>query len=166
MANSKNSFELIAFLWRHCEYTRRIFTWIWVVRRQIVTNLALSSEEFSSFLAFFSWVFDFFQQFYWPFLAFVTEGLGFFEKINLATLFSTCRWAVHNWSVFLQGYFFNAWWRPWKEKAAVKIGMQYGKLATDSRFSKRPNWKREISFRAVASAVSESAVWLYRSFAT
>jgi len=26
----------------------------------------------------------------------------------------------------------------WKRKAAVKIGMQYGKLKTDSRFYKAP----------------------------
>jgi len=43
------------------------------------------SEKFGSFLACFKWVFGFFQQFCWPFLA-------FFEKINLATL--PCREAV------------------------------------------------------------------------
>jgi len=53
-----------------------------------------------------------------------------------------------------------------KGKAAVKIGMQCGKLITDSRFYKPPKWKRKISFRAVASAVRESAVCLHRSFAT
>jgi len=53
-----------------------------------------------------------------------------------------------------------------KGKAAVKIGMQYRKLVTDSRFYKPPNWKRETSFRVLASAVRESAVCLHRSFAT
>jgi len=51
-------------------------------------------------------------------------------------------------------------------KAAVKIGMQCGKLITDSRFYKPPNWKRKTSFRAIASAVRESAVCQHRSFAT
>jgi len=45
-----------------------------------------------------------------------------------------------------------------KGKAAVKIGMQYGKLITDSRYQKPPKWKQKNSFRAVASAVRESAV--------
>jgi len=49
-----------------------------------------------------------------------------------------------------------------KGKAAVKIGMQYGKLVTNSRFYKPPN--RKIGFRAIASAVRESAVCLHRSF--
>jgi len=53
-----------------------------------------------------------------------------------------------------------------KEKAAVKIGMQYGKLITDSRFYKPPKLKRKTSFRAVASAVRGSAVCLHRRFAT
>jgi len=53
-----------------------------------------------------------------------------------------------------------------KRKAAAKIGIQYGKLLTDSRFYKPPKRKRETSFRAVASAVRESAVCLHRSFAT
>jgi len=53
-----------------------------------------------------------------------------------------------------------------KGKAAVKIKMQYGKLVTDSRFCKPPKWKRKTGFRANASAVRESAVCLYRSFAT
>jgi len=53
-----------------------------------------------------------------------------------------------------------------KGKAAVKIGMQYGKLVTHSRFYKPPKWKRKTSFGAVASAVRESAVCLHRSFAT
>jgi len=51
-----------------------------------------------------------------------------------------------------------------KRKAAVKIGMQYEKLTTDSRFYKLPT--RKTSFRAVASAGRESAVCLHRSFAT
>jgi len=53
-----------------------------------------------------------------------------------------------------------------KGKAAVKIGMQCGKLITDSKFYKPPEWKRKNSFRAIASAVRESAVYLHRSFAT
>ena len=53
-----------------------------------------------------------------------------------------------------------------KGKAAVKLGMQYGKLVTDSRFCKPPKWKRKTGFSAIASAVRESAVCLYRSFAT
>ena len=44
--------------------------------------------------------------------------------------------------------------------------MQCGKLITDSRFYKPHKWKRKTSFRAVASAVRESAVCLHRSFAT
>jgi len=48
----------------------------------------------------------------------------------------------------------------------MKIGMQYAKIITDSRFYKTPNWKRKNSFRAVASAVRESAVCLHHSFAT
>jgi len=36
-----------------------------------------------------------------------------------------------------------------KGKAAVKIGMQYGKLITDSRFYKPSKWKRKTNFRAV-----------------
>ena len=52
-----------------------------------------------------------------------------------------------------------------KGKAAVKIGMQYGKLITDSRFYKPPKWKRKNSFRAIANAVRECAVCLHRSFA-
>jgi len=51
-------------------------------------------------------------------------------------------------------------------KAAVKIGMQYEKLITDSRFCKSPKWKRKSNFKTVASAVRESAVCLHRSFAT
>jgi len=35
-----------------------------------------------------------------------------------------------------------------KEKPALKLGMQYGKLITDSRFYKPPKWKRKTSFRA------------------
>jgi len=42
--------------------------------------------------------------------------------------------------------------------------MQYGKLITDTRFQKPP--KRNNSFRAVASAVRESAKCLHRSFAS
>jgi len=53
-----------------------------------------------------------------------------------------------------------------KGKAAAKIGMQCGILTTDSRFYKPPKWKRKISFRAIASAVRESAVCLHCSFAT
>ena len=53
-----------------------------------------------------------------------------------------------------------------KGKAAVKIGMQCGKLITDSRFYKPPKWKRKASFRAIASAFRESAVCMHRSFAT
>jgi len=53
-----------------------------------------------------------------------------------------------------------------KGKAAVKIGMQCGKLITDSRFYKPQKWKRKPSFRTIASAVRESAVCLRRSFAT
>jgi len=44
--------------------------------------------------------------------------------------------------------------------------MQYGKLITDLRFYKPPTWKRKTSFRAVASAVRESAVCLHRRCAT
>jgi len=51
-----------------------------------------------------------------------------------------------------------------KGKAAVKIGMQCGKLITDSRFYKPPMWKRKTSFRAIASAVCDSAACLHRSF--
>ena len=50
-----------------------------------------------------------------------------------------------------------------KEKAAVKR-MQYGKFITDVRFWKPP--KRKNSFKAIASAIRESAVCLHRSFAT
>jgi len=53
-----------------------------------------------------------------------------------------------------------------KGKATVKIGMQCWQLITDSRFYKPPKWKRKTSFRAIASAVRESAVCLHRSFAT
>jgi len=53
-----------------------------------------------------------------------------------------------------------------KGKAAAKIGMQCGKLTTDSRFYKSPKWKRKTTFRAIASAARESAVCLHRSFAT
>jgi len=53
-----------------------------------------------------------------------------------------------------------------KGRAAVKIGMQCGKLITDSRFCKPPKLKLDSSFRAIASAVRESAVCLHRSFAT
>jgi len=53
-----------------------------------------------------------------------------------------------------------------KGKAAMKIGMQYGKLITDSRFYKPLKWKRETSFRAVASVVRKSAAGLHRRFAT
>jgi len=53
-----------------------------------------------------------------------------------------------------------------KGKTAVKIGMQCGKLITDSIFYKRPHWKRKTSFRALASAVRELAVCLHLSFAT
>jgi len=54
-----------------------------------------------------------------------------------------------------------------KRKGSSKIGMQCGKLTTitDSRISKRPKWKRRINFRAIASAVRDSAVCLHRSFA-
>jgi len=52
VTNSKNSFELIAFLWKCYEYTRCIF-----VNLRLV---ALSSEEFGSFLAFFYWMFGLF----------------------------------------------------------------------------------------------------------
>jgi len=51
-----------------------------------------------------------------------------------------------------------------KGKAAVKVGMQYGKLITDSKCYKPPTWKRKNSFRAVATAVRESSVCLHRSF--
>jgi len=47
-------------------------------------------------------------------------------------------------------------------KAAVKIRMQYGKRITDSRFCKPPKGIRKTSFRAVASAVRESAVCLHQ----
>jgi len=53
-----------------------------------------------------------------------------------------------------------------KGKAVLKIGMQCRKLITDSRFHKPPKWKRKNSFRAIASAVCESAVCLHRSLAT
>jgi len=53
-----------------------------------------------------------------------------------------------------------------KGKAAVKTGMQCGKLITESRFYKPPKWKRKTSFRAIASVARESAVCLHRSFAT
>jgi len=53
-----------------------------------------------------------------------------------------------------------------KGKAAVKIGMQHGKRMIDTRFYKPQKWKRKTSFRAVASAVCESAVCLHRRFAT
>jgi len=53
-----------------------------------------------------------------------------------------------------------------KGKAAVKIGMQCRKRITDSRFYKPPKWKRRTRFRAIVSAVRESAVCLHRSFAT
>jgi len=81
MTNSKSSFKLTAF----CESavsTQDVFwcEWIWVVRRQISTILALSSEGFGSLLAFFNWVFGFFQQFSWPFLAFFYWRFGFFWK--------------------------------------------------------------------------------------
>jgi len=51
-----------------------------------------------------------------------------------------------------------------KGKVAVKAGMQYGKLITDSRFYKPPKYKRKTSFRAIARAVRDSAVCLHRSF--
>jgi len=53
-----------------------------------------------------------------------------------------------------------------KGKAAVKIGMQCGKLIADSIFYKPPKLKRQTSFRVIASAVREFAVCLHRSFAT
>ena len=53
-----------------------------------------------------------------------------------------------------------------KGKAAVKIGMQHGKLVTDSRFYKPQTWKRKTSFKPVASAVRECAVCLQRRLAT
>jgi len=46
-----------------------------------------------------------------------------------------------------------------KGKAVVKIGMQYGKVLTDTRFQKPPSGKN--SFRTVGSAVR-----LHQSFAT
>jgi len=83
--------------------------------------------------------------------------------------FSRCCCAVWKWSVFLQVYFLmpvDRLERKGKGKAAVKIGMQYGKLVTDSRFYKSLKWKRKTGFRAIASAVRESVVCLHRSFAT
>jgi len=53
-----------------------------------------------------------------------------------------------------------------KGKSAVKIGMQCGKRITASRFDKPPKWIRKTSFRAIDSAVRESAVSLHRKFAT
>jgi len=47
--------------------------------------LALSSEGFGSLLAFFKCL-AFFSNFGGSFWSFLTEGLAFFEKINLATL--------------------------------------------------------------------------------
>jgi len=44
--------------------------------------------------------------------------------------------------------------------------MQCGNLITDSIFYKPTKWKRKPSFRAIASAVRESAVCLHRSSAT
>ena len=54
----------------------------------------------------------------------------------------------------------------WKAKAAVKVGMQCGKLIADSRFYKPPKLKRKTSFRDIASAVRESAVCLHQCFST
>ena len=56
------------------------------MRKQILINLALSSEGFGFFLAFFDRVLAFFSNFVGRFWPFFTEGLAFFEKINLATL--------------------------------------------------------------------------------
>ena len=53
-----------------------------------------------------------------------------------------------------------------KGKAAVKIGVQCGKLITDSKLYKPPKCKRKTRFRAIASAVREPAVCLHRSVAT
>ena len=73
--------------------------------------------------------------------------------------FSTCRWTVRKWSVFLQVIFLmpdNRLGR--KRKGSSKIEMQYGKLVIDSRFYKPPKWKRETSFTAVASVVRVRSV--------
>jgi len=48
-----------------------------------------------------------------------------------------------------------------KEKAVMKIGMQYGKLITNASFQKPP--QRKASFSCVTSAVDKYAVGLYRS---
>jgi len=88
VTNSKNSLELIAFC-------------AGAVSAQDVFSCELSCEEANFhklgfakwrvwlFFGLFSSVFGFFQQFCWPFLAFFTEGLVFFEKINLSTLSQT-----------------------------------------------------------------------------
>jgi len=52
-----------------------------------------------------------------------------------------------------------------KRKGSSKNRNAIWKTCTDSRFYKSPKWKRETSFRAVASAVRESAVCVHRSFA-
>jgi len=83
--------------------------------------------------------------------------------------FSTCCCAVWKWSVLLQVYSLMPDDCPErKRKGSSKniVGMQCGKRVTDSRFYKPPKWKRKTSFRAIASAVRESAVCLHRSFAT
>jgi len=81
--------------------------------------------------------------------------------------FSGCCCAVWKWSVFYK-FILQCLMTALKGKgkAEVKIGMQCGKLITDSRFYKPPKWKWKTSFRDNASAVRKSAVCLHRSFAT
>jgi len=56
---------------------------------------------------------------------------------NCAPLVTRLRWSVRNWSVFSQVYFLCLMAAS-KGKVAVKIGMQYEELITDSRFYKPP----------------------------
>jgi len=53
--------------------------------------------------------------------------------------------------------------RKGKGKAAVKIRMLYGKLITDSRFYKPPEWKNSSGLLPVQ--LVSPAVCLHRSFA-
>jgi len=48
-------------------------------------------------------------------------------------------WAgLYKIGLFFTSLFLQCLMTAWKGKAAVKIGMQYGKLKTDSRFYKPP----------------------------
>jgi len=54
------------------------------------------------------------------------------RSLSLAQ-FSTCRWAVQNWSVFVTSLFLERLMAALKGKAVMKIGTQYGKLIAEAR---------------------------------